>query len=593
MKIRINNFITWRKSFFVFGIFLIFTAIFLPVDYLVNNAISPQIAQEIKNQGIPGRMLALQNQFRLGLLFLRIASVLLGGWLLVLARFWNYLKKWSFETLIKKRKADYFDSDSIDLRKEIIFPGICFILVIIISVPILYKGFDHCELTNYLMLAKRGPLVSMACQNMESRAGHPGFTVVESIFVKILGGSEATARLPALIFGAFVMFPVYFIARKYGPISFANLVCLGLAANGFYLFYNTYARGYAFALAAYMFCVAIVLSIRLHPNWNKWVWLGVFTIIACYSHQGSALYLSCLIFFLLIERYKMGGMKFLVQPAITLGTVILILFFLYSVAIPSDLKYLKEFSVTNYYQSYHINPRLLKVMVESWSWLRGMVFVGWIQFSLSTIGMVWLLRRRFWTTIYLVGPAVIGITIIWSRELYVFTRYFLHFLPVYVLLSVFPLWRIPTNILKINRRVAEISLGLLLVIFMTISLYRIYAMERCGVRAAVSDARKLMSANDRVMAILDGYITVRYYYPEVVNGYRHTNFWKEINSEQPPEFIINVPYVEFDIPGGTTAILKKYNLVKKYPSWLDVDDDQDSIYLYKLKMKNEKQRINN
>ena len=89
-----------------------------------------------------------------------------------------------------------------------------------------------------------------------------------------------------------------------------------------------------------------------------------------------------------------------------------------------------------------------------------------------------------------------------------------------------------------------------------------------------------MEEGDRVAGVLDGKVTVEHYYPGSVNMFRDTDFWRELNSDSPPEWVINVPYIEYDIPGGKAAIEEKYDLYKEYPSWMDVDDDQDSVYLY-------------
>jgi len=108
-------------------------------------------------------------------------------------------------------------------------------------------------------------------------------------------------------------------------------------------------------------------------------------------------------------------------------------------------------------------------------------------------------------------------------------------------------------------------------------------MERCGARTAVRDAQAAMQDGDRIAGVLDGHVTVEYYCPEAVSMFRDTDFWRELNSDTPPEWVVNVAYIDYDIPDGWDALREKYDLYRVYHSWLDVDDDQDSVYLYRLK----------
>jgi len=588
-KTLLNSF-NWRKFFFLVGIGFLLLGCLLPVKSLVSRAISPDIVELIQERGTPERIVQLREQFETGLGFLRIASGVLGLWFLLIGGIWKHLLKGTSEATIADGKTGM---ENIKIGKEIMFPVIWMLLVIIICIPLLYKGFESIEVVNLEMLARRGPLVTMACQNLAPRAAQPGFTVVESIFVKIFGEAEPVARMPALLFGALAMFPVFFIARRYGPVLFANLTCTGLAVTGFYLFYNTYARGYALALTAYLLCVFIAFLLRERSTWPRWAFFAFFMVIGGYAHLASGLYVVCLLFFVMLDRSVKAWrrkpllssiVKACIQPVVSVGTAVLVLFFLLSVAIPTSISYMKEFSLTDYYTSYHVNLHLLKVMTESWAWVRDCSPIAWAQFVLFVVGAIWAFRRLPWNTVYLIAAPTLAITLIWSQGMYVFTRYLLHFLPIYVLFSMFSLWQLFLCRSKLNRKIATTILVFLLIIIGIFSLKRLYIMERCGVRTAIDDAHAVMSGNDKLMAVLDSYVIAKHYHSDVVSGYKDKDFWKEIEKEEPPEYLINVPYIEFDLPGGTQAILEKYDLFKKYPSWIDVNDDQDAVYLYRRKM---------
>jgi len=99
----------------------------------------------------------------------------------------------------------------------------------------------------------------------------------------------------------------------------------------------------------------------------------------------------------------------------------------------------------------------------------------------------------------------------------------------------------------------------------------------------VEDAKAAMEPGDRIAGVLDGKVTVEHYYPGTVSMFSADDFWRVLNSTNPPEWVINVPYIDYDIPGGKKALEKKYDQYRAYHSWMDVDDDQDSVYLYRLK----------
>lgn len=583
--------ITGKSLILTCAIIIILFAIFMPVDYIVKHSIPATVTQEIKAQGNEQHIFELQNRFRAGLSFLRLASFLLSSWIFLLFILWPSLKNWALRTELLQVQPDYYGK--LNVKKEIWFPLLWCLAVIAVSWPLLSKGFEHTEICNFLMLAKRGFLVSIACQNMHFIAGQPGYTAVESIFVSLFGGSELVARLPALIIGASAMFPLFFIARRYGSILFANLACFSLAVCGFYLFYNPYAKGYAFLLFGYLFILLIALRLREDSTWRNWIFFGIFIIFACYAHFSTNLHIGCLLIFMLLDRLIRAAKKkltvqnlskALIQPIIIALSAVLIIFFLYAVGIPTFREFLKVSTWTDYYTAYNINFRFFKALAESWSWFRDFHIFGWLQALFFILGVLLAFKKRPMPTLYLIGPFILAILLIWFRGVILYPRYLLHFLPFYTLFSLYSIWRLSCRFF--TWKAAAIFLCIIFFSAGVSSLKRLYSLERCGVRTAVNDARAMMDKSDRIMGTLDGYITVKYYYPQATSGYRDKDFWKEISSINPPEFIITVPfnrYLELDIPGSTKAVHDKYVLVKKYPGWLDVDSDGDSVYLYRLK----------
>jgi hypothetical protein len=582
----------WRLLILLAGFLCLLVAAFLPVERIVAHAIPQDIVRQILDRGTPERVTELQTQFRTGLIYLRIALTLLGGWLLLIAGSWRILIRWSGEVEDALSNRDGPASNEISVKREIWFPVVWAVIVAVMALPLLPKGFDTGELVNVQTLAKRGILATIACQNLPPRAAQQGFTIIQCIFVRFLGDTEVAARLPALLCALFSMFPLYFMARRYGSAAFANMVCGALAVTGFYLFYTTYGRGYVLAMTLYLTCVLVVLRIREKSTWMRWSTLSALFVLACYTHQACGLYLACLCLLLVLERSILAGsagpravriLKSSVQPVVALGTAGAAFLVLYSVTIPSSVSYTNKISLITYYQSYHVNIRLLRVMTESWAIIRDCSPVAWAQAVLFAVGSLWALSRVRWVTVYLVMPAVLSVIFIRVNGYYVFTRYFLHFLPVYVLFGIYPVWMLLSKRPTAVRRAGITLVSVFLIVSGVLSLERLRAMERCGIRTAIEDAKAVMPGSVRIMGVLDSYVTVKHYCPSAVSAYKDKDFWKILNSGDLPDFAVVVPYLEYDIPGGWNAIRGKYELFKKYPSWLDVDDDQDSVYLYIVK----------
>jgi len=521
----------FKQFLFVIGISLFLLGILLPVELIVSRAIPPEVLKCMEEAGKQARIIELRQQFTQGLGFCRVALVVLGAWSLFIGLF--------FKRLIVPDGGIKRDAgENGCLLQELWVPAGCFVLVVILSLPLLSKGFEHAEFLGYSMLAERGPLVTMACQNLPPRAGQVGFTLIESIFVKILGGSETVARLPAVLIGAAAMFPLYFVARNLGSMWFAGMACAGLGVTGFFLFYATYARGYSLAMTGYLFCVLMALRLQKKDTWTNWMLLGSFMILTCYAHLASCFYVAVIGMVVIGQRIyavKITGgnmvdiLGALAKPVVMFVSSVFVLFLLYSPAIPAELKYMRTFDLTNYYMSYHLDQRFIKVMVELWAWVRDCFPVAVFQAVLCAAGLAFVFMKKRWLVAYMVSPLLVSVVLIWLKGLFVYPRFFVHFLPFYVMLGVFAVFEL-CNRLGINERVASVILAACLLVTAPFTLSRLYGMERCGARSAVEKVRSMMLEDDRVMAVLDGYITIRHYFPGVISGYRDCDFWREMRS---------------------------------------------------------------
>lgn len=571
---------------------LVLMGVWLPVDLVIRRAIPPRIIAEILARGTPERVTELQDQLRGGLFFFRLGCVALGAWGLLVAAGWRRGVRWAADVR--------WEGEPLALEKRPVrgslwgWPALWMAVMIVASLPVLRQGFEHEELLVLDMMARRGPIISAACQNLPARAVQPGYTVLESLVVRAWDDREAVVRLPALLMGAAAMFPVFFLAYGYGSLLLANMTCAVLATTGFFHFYVTYARGYSPSMTASLAAVALLLTLRRSTSWRRWWGVGALMFYACYAHQASAVYLSVTGLIALIDRAVLAARaersvahvaRALTPPVVVFGTTVLLLFLAYAPGIPASLAYTRVFDLTDYYMAYHINVRFLRVMADLLAWCRGIPVAGALQMALAAAGVVLLIRSSWLTTVYLLTPLVLAVAAFRAMDLFVYPRYFIMFVPLYVLASAVPIAKALSVPVR-RSRIVLVALVALGAVGSAVSLERLYRQERCGVRQAVRDALEARQGNeDRIMAMLDAYLTVQHYDPDVVSGFRDTDFWKEVRSDNPPEFIITMPLgiVECDIPGGSEALQERYEVWRAYPSWLDSDDDQDAVYLWRRK----------
>ena len=572
--------------FLVLGVLFLAAAGLLPVDRILARAIPPHIVQLLKERGQPERITELREQFGQGLLWFRVALALLGGWCLVLPVFINAKKRGEVPP------ATVGAVGEASRARDIWIPIACAVFMTAIAFPLLDKGFEHSEFMNFEMLAQRGPIITAACQNVPPRAAQPAYTIIESLFIRVFGERELTARLPALLFAAAGLIPFFFLVRHYGGRRFATICTLALALNGFYLFYGTYARGYALSTAAYIGCLAVALRLRTKNTPLTWALLGVLILITAYAHLTAGIYIAFLGIVMALDmlvRARRSGLgipealRGLYPAVVTFGSAALLLFVMYAVGVPTELGYMRAFNLEAYYMSYHLNGRFLKVMVDLWALVRETPVIAWGGALMAVVGLVRALRVNTVVTLYLLVPALGSLAMIGSRGLFVYPRFFTHFLPGYVFCVMLGAWFLLSMVSGSRKGLVTAVLAAVLLGTGVPSMARLYRMERCGVRAAVEMTEEAMQPGDRVLGILDGYMTVRYYYPKVESAYRGHEFWTAIESDDPPEFIVSVPYIEYDIGGATKALETKYDLMKTFPSWLDVDDNQDSVLLYRRK----------
>lgn len=122
---------------------------------------------------------------------------------------------------------------------------------------------------------------------------NPPLSYLINFFIgKLFGYSEIVLRLPSVIFGVITVWLVYKLSHKIWP-------ALLLATSGLHLYYSQEARMYSLA------AMTVTASFYFLRE-KKWLWYGIFSLIAIYSH-----YLTVFIFpaqLLLIKKTELKAL---------------------------------------------------------------------------------------------------------------------------------------------------------------------------------------------------------------------------------------------------------------------------------------------
>ena len=112
---------------------------------------------------------------------------------------------------------------------------------------------------------------------------HPLYSLLCRASLALLGLSELSLRLPALVLGIAGV-GACFVLRRYAGLTCAALTAALLAISSFHIDHSTEARGYS-GLMLWAGLSSLFFLRALYRNQRAdWCWCGVTTFLGCYTH---------------------------------------------------------------------------------------------------------------------------------------------------------------------------------------------------------------------------------------------------------------------------------------------------------------------
>jgi uncharacterized membrane protein len=133
-------------------------------------------------------------------------------------------------------------------------------------------------------------------------SNHSGFTfILTKLFITLFGFEKIIVRLPSILAGCFLLLFLYKICRllKLSPLFSIYIVSL-FSLNPLFLIRATDARHYAILSSLVLLDILIIHRIQNNPkNKKNWIYLGLISFLALYTHSFAAIYIVIIFCYLL------------------------------------------------------------------------------------------------------------------------------------------------------------------------------------------------------------------------------------------------------------------------------------------------------
>jgi len=267
---------------------------------------------------------------------------------------------------------------------------------------------------------------------------HIFYSLLARGFVTILGESEFTARLPALIMGLLGIVVLFQFGKKILGVHAGIIASLLLAVSAFHIDHSSEARGYS-GLALFALLSSFYFLKGLKTNeLRSWILFVLFTILGCYSHVfmvavSISQFFSSLLF---IVAEKLGSRKSGINPK-TFRNFIIALFFsgfiailIYSPILPAFFNNMGKVRFVNISRIPFI-LNLLTTFFPGVQSLLGSIIYAILFFT----GMYLTFRKDHTLLIYLFVLSVLPLSLyLLINPMFVFERYFIFALPFILLI---------------------------------------------------------------------------------------------------------------------------------------------------------------
>ena len=390
---------------------------------------APRIIQAV----LPAKGIAYADKILNGLICLKVALILNG----LLAIVFRPLKRWLWDTgtTIDRAPRTFFrhaDPGPIHGVEWLIFTGVVLLALVLRLINVNQSLFGD-EIAVQQMFISRGLTVILTY--FPYTPHHVLYSLIAWFFEKLPFPIEVSYRLPSVLFGTGAVALTYLLARCIFNGLIATITAL-LSAVAFYgIAYSQFAKGYS---ATHCLTLLAIMGIaEMATNWqaNRGWWLfgialGTLGYIHLYNVYLCIGLTACCAVVILWSRAGLAGLRRLL---LVLGVVGCALFLLYALQLSQILDQVARAASQ---PEEHLSIRLFP------AWLAQLTFWGkaWpvtlVCLGLAVIGGVTLAKREPMFVFVGLGTPVILLVMVAWRDSWIYPRYLVFSLPVFLILCV-------------------------------------------------------------------------------------------------------------------------------------------------------------
>ena len=249
---------------------------------------------------------------------------------------------------------------------------------------------------------------------------------------------EMASRLPAAVAGACAVGLCFLLYQRVVTTSVAIGVSVLHAVSVYGVVYATMLKGYTTVLLGFVIAMAAVTAIIRKPQaWRGWVGLGVSVVAMLYTHLHSALLVVGIAVAFLVLWFRCIGcsydsLRLLLHRGLTTAiSTALVVLAMYALVVPQIMTVAKGMG-TRAEEPLGIaffKGWLMQLTFWDASWPASLAVGG-----LALVGLVSLIRRDLSLVLLLLSPLLTVVLLTWSLAGFLYPRYMLAGLPVFLLL---------------------------------------------------------------------------------------------------------------------------------------------------------------
>ena len=258
---------------------------------------------------------------------------------------------------------------------------------------------------------------------------HPLYSLLAKASILLLGESEWTLRLPALISGALTPPALYYLGRRLGGRAVGLLAGGLLVFSMWHVWFSQDARGYSTMLLFSV--IASVLFLRLRQEWSPTLAAGyaLATLASVYAHLYGVMVPLAHLLLAATAGWRRREWRL---PA-TVAAALLLCAAAYAPLAAGAWHYAHAEGHAD--PSRSLGPGFLLELVEGWSIGDAPALLALPFLALAAAGLVRVARRDRFQAWFLLLPLALGIGFAAVTRTFVYHRFFLYGLPGFLILA--------------------------------------------------------------------------------------------------------------------------------------------------------------